>query len=117
MTAQAIIDDFDYNMFLENPSVLDNFMFFYTRKQITVKKLVYVILGATSSTVFISFGPDRSTTPTDIIDAGTVVSNTTTGQIITTFDNAVIPENNFVVVRVTANVLNPDQLDVHLVHT
>jgi len=89
-------------------------MFFYTKRQITINKLVYVLVGSTSSTVFISFGPDRSTTPTDLIDAGTVVDNTTTGQIITIFDNPVIPLNNFVVVRVTAGVDLPDQLNIHI---
>lgn len=105
----------DYNMFMENPRVPDDIYFFYTKTEIDVQKVVFVIVGGSSVTAFISFGTDRDDLSTDLINAGTVVTNTTTGQVITSFDNSVIPASNFVGVRITATGAPfPDQLNIHL---
>lgn len=111
----AVATGVKYDMFLENPRANDDIYFFYTKAEIDVQKIVLAIVGSTSATVFISFGTDRDNLSTDLINAGTVVTNTTTGQVITSFDNSVIPVNNFVGVRVTAiGAPPPDQLNVHL---
>jgi hypothetical protein len=105
----------DYNMFMENPRVPDDIYFFFTKAEIDVQKVVFVIVGGSSVTAFISFGSNRDNLSTDLINAGTVVTNTTSGQVITSFDNAVIPVNNFVGVRITATAAPfPDQLNIHL---
>jgi len=124
---------------IENPTAADNFVLRYIPEAITMAQLSFVLVGATdvirterhedrrtgpdhvsrkdrpirtSATVFVSFGPDRSVLATDVINAGTVVSNTTTGQIITSFDNASIPAGSWLAVRVTALVGTPTQLHV-----
>lgn len=111
----AVATGVKYDMFMENPRANDNIYFFYTKAEIDVQKIVLAIVGSGSATVFISFGTDRDALSTDLINAGTVVTNTTTGQVITSFDNSVIPVNNFVGVRVTAiGAPPPDQLNIHL---
>ncbi len=104
----------NYNMFLENPRTLDNVYFFHTKAEVDVQKVVFSITGSTSVTAFISFGSNRDNLSTDLINAGTVVTNTTSGQVITSFDNAVIPASTFVGVRVTAASGLPDELNIHL---
>jgi len=97
---------------IQLPIPTDNLRYFFTDRQITISKLVYVVQGIVTSdaTAFISFGPDRSVLATDLINAGTVVSDQTTGQVITVFDNAVIPANSHIALRVTAITDAPDEL-------
>ena len=97
---------------IASPIPTDNIRYFFTDRQITLTKLIYVIEGIVTSdaTVFISFGPDRSVLGTDVINAGTVVSNQTTGQVITVFDNATIPADSHVAIRVTAITDAPTEL-------
>lgn len=101
---------------VENPIANDNFTLFFTNVQITVQQLNFVLQGATNVTVFVSFGPDRNALGTDVINAGTIVSNITVGQEITVFDNAVIPAANWVAVRITAITATPDELNVSVVY-
>jgi len=100
---------------IENPLTNDNFAIFFTDVEIIIQQLNFVLQGTVDATVFISFGPDRSTTPTDVVNAGTVVSNSTVGQEIAVFDNPIIPAGNWVVVRITAITATPDELNVSMV--
>jgi len=102
---------------IENPLALDNFTLFFTDVAITIEQINFVLQGSTDATVFVSFGPDRSTTPTDVVNAGTVVVNTTVGQELTAFDNAAIPADSWVVVRVTAITDTPDELNVSVIYS
>lgn len=97
---------------IASPIPTDNIRYFFTDRQITIRKLVYVLDGIVTSdaTVFISFGPDRSVLGTELINAGTVVSDQTTGQVITSFDNATIPADSHIAIRVTAITDAPTEL-------
>lgn len=97
---------------IQNPIPTDVIRYFYTQNQITVSKLVYVLQGVVGAdaTAFISFGPDRSVLGTDLINAGTVVSNQTVGQVITVFDNAVIPAFSHIAIRINAITNSPTEI-------
>lgn len=99
---------------IENPTAADNFALFFADVEITVSQLNFVLQGATNATAFVRYGADRSAAGTNVINAGTVVSNTTTGQEITVFDNAVIPAGSWVWVAITAVTGTPTEINVSL---
>lgn len=99
---------------VETPILDDNFALFFTSVEITVQQINFVLQGATDVTVFVNFDSDRSAGGTSVINAGTVVTSTTTGQEITSFDNAVIPADSWIWVEFTAVTGNPDEINVSL---
>jgi hypothetical protein len=112
LTSLALISR---GMTIECPEDTDNFTLFYTDVGITVQQINFILQGTTNATVFVRFDANRSLAGTSVINAGTVVTNTTTGQEITSFDNAVIPPANWVWVEVTALTDNPDTVHVSVV--
>ena len=101
---------------VECPRLNDKFTLFKTTQEITIQQLDFVLEGATNITVFVRFDPDRSLAGTSVINAGTVVSNTTTGQEVLVFDNAVIAAGNWVWVEFTAITDLPTEVNVSVVY-
>ena len=101
---------------VECPRLNDKFTLFKTTQEITVQQIDFVLEGATDVTVVVGFDPDRSVAGTRVINAGTVVSNTTTGQEVLVFDNAVIPVGNWWWVEVIAITLTPTEVNVSVVY-
>ena len=100
---------------VETPRTVDNFTLFFTDVEITIQQINFVLQGSTNVTVFVRFAADRSVAGTSVINAGTVVTSTTTGQEFTSFDNPVIPADSWVWVLFTAVTGNPDEINVSLV--
>ena len=101
---------------VECPRLNDKFTLFKTTQEITVQQIDFVLEGATDVTVVVGFDPDRSVAGTRVINAGTVVSNTTTGQEVLVFDNAVIPVGNWWWVEIIAITLTPTEVNVSVVY-
>ena len=101
---------------VECPRLNDNFTLFFTDVEITIQQMNFVLAGTTDLTVLVRFGVDRTVADASVINAGTVVTNTTTGQEETVFDNAVIPAGRWVWVEFTAITLAPDELNVSLIY-
>ncbi len=101
---------------VECPRLNDKFTLFKTTQEITVQQIDFVLEGATDVTIVVGFDPDRSVAGTRVINAGTVVSNTTTGQEVLVFDNAVIPVGNWWWVEVIAITLTPTEVNVSVVY-
>jgi len=111
----ALIPDTTRNITIENPTAADSFVLFYTAVALTVLQLDLVIQGATSVTAGFRFGPDRSAAGTEVVTGGTVVSNTTTGQQITVFNDGDIPAGSWVWAETTALVGTPLTLSMNMV--
>ena len=90
------------NISIENYAVGDEFVFFRAATDITITKLSFVVQGSGTATVFVRFGSDRSAPATDVVNAGTVVSSTTTGDEVTSFDNAAVSADDWIIVEITA---------------
>ena len=101
---------------VECPRLNDKFTLFKTTQEITVQQIDFVLEGATDVTVVVGFDPDRSVAGTRVINAGTVVSNTTTGQEVLVFDNDVIPVGNWWWVEIIAITLTPTEVNVSVVY-
>jgi len=104
---------FSKALFVENPIVNDDDPSFYTREPITVRQLTSILRlpsappGTPLVTWRLRFGPNRDATGTAIVNAGSTTTaatpaHTTTGHVITTFDNASIPANSWVWLELTA---------------
>jgi len=101
---------------VECPRLNDKFTLFKTTQEITVQQIDFVLEGATDITVVVGFDPDRSVAGTRVINAGTVVSNTTTGQEVLVFDNDVIPAGNWWWVEFIAITDLPTEVNVSVVY-
>ncbi len=102
---------------VECPVLNDDFTLFFTPEEITIQQINFVLAGTTNVTAFVRFDADRSVAGTSVINAGTVVTNTTTGQEETVFDNAVIPAGSWLWVEFTVVTDNPDEINVSLVYS
>ena len=101
---------------VECPRLNDKFTLFKTFEEITIKQIDFVLEGITDLTVVVAFDPDRSVAGTRVINAGTLVNNTTTGQEVLVFDNAVIPVGNWVWVEFIAITGEPTEVNASLVY-
>jgi hypothetical protein len=114
-SAEGSADD-RIGLTVECPRLNDKFTLFKTFEEITIKQLDFVLEGITDVTVVVGFDPDRSVAGTRVINAGTLVNNTTTGQEVLVFDNPVIPVGNWVWVEVIAITDEPTEVNVSVVY-
>jgi len=81
---------------ISSPVVGDNLSIFFTKNQITVNTVNAVVRGSSPSVNFsLKYGPDRSQTGYAMA-ASIDCSNTTSGNVISTFNQNIIPKNNFI---------------------
>jgi hypothetical protein len=75
----------------------------YTPVAITVTN-VYAVIKGTSCTIDPYHNTDRSGGggATDILDNATAITSTTTGSNLTSFNDATIPANSWIVLKTTA---------------
>lgn len=102
---------------IENPSASEDLSIFYTDDAITVTKIVFVITGSTSVTTTIRHGTDRSAAGTEIVTGGTVANNSTTGNVVTSFNDATVVADAFIWLETTALSSTPTSLSVTIFYT
>jgi hypothetical protein len=98
------------------------YLLLYTRRPITVTALVSVIKGGSetpSATWTIYFDSTIAGTTTQVVTGGTQTTNSTTGTVTTSFNNASIPAERWVKLAVTAvgGTTKPDELNVLMYYT
>ena len=76
---------------IESPTATEDLSMFYTDDAITVTKIVFVITGSTSVTTTIRHHTDRNNAGNEVVTSGTVANSTTTGNVVTSFNDATIP--------------------------
>lgn len=88
---------------VENPTATEDLSFYFTNIAITITKMNIALVGTTPSlTVTVRHAADRSATGNEVVTGGTVVTSTTTGQDITSFNDATIPANSHIWIETTA---------------
>lgn len=124
-TAERVIPvEISKSITIEDPTTADDITFFRENKAITVREMVIVTVGSAtpSVTVDIHHHTDRNnagnaliTTPT----ASTAAANsaTTTGHVITSFDDATIPADSFVWVEIDAQSGTVDEVNITIFYT
>lgn len=100
---------------LPEPVVGDRFGGF-TRRALTLQQLSAVLVGSSTPSVgwTLRYAADRSATGTAVVTAGTTTTTTTTAQAVTSFDNAVIPANNFWWLEIASVSGDVEQIEVTL---
>lgn len=97
---------------IPDPSASEDITLPYFDDAITITKIVFVITGSTSVTATVRHGTDRSATGTEVVTGGTVVNSTTTGNVVTSFDDATVPADSFLWLETTALSGTPTSLSI-----
>ncbi len=85
---------------------------------VTIGKIVAVIVGSgTDITWTLRHSTDRNATGNEVITGGTTTSNKTTGQVITSFNDATIPVDSWLWLETTAKSGNLNWLNVTAFYT
>jgi len=103
---------------IESPTSTEDITLFFTDDAITVTQLNFVAVGSTPSvTATIRFDSDRSATGTEVVTGGTAATSTTTGDEVTSFNDATIPAGSWVWLETTAQSGTVTSLNVTLEFT
>lgn len=97
---------------IPDPTSSEDISMFYTDEAITITKIVGVLTGSTSATTTIRHSTDRSATGNEVVTSGTVFNSTTTGNVVTSFNDATVPADSFVWVETTALSGTPTSLNL-----
>jgi hypothetical protein len=84
---------------------------------VTITKVVSVIVGGTSVTIDPEHGTDRSLATNDILSAAMTCNSKTVGVTSTSFDDATLPANSFIVLKSSAMVGEVTELSVTFFYT
>lgn len=92
------------SIIVENPTGSEDLSFFFTNVAITITKMNAVLVGSAtpSLTVTVRHSTDRSAAGNEVVTGGTVVTSTTSGHDITSFNDATVPANSHVWLETTA---------------
>lgn len=103
---------------INSPTNSEDETFFYTTDAITVVKLAGVVRGTSPSVTYtIRFGSDRSATGTEVVTGGSTVTSQSTGNIVTSFDDATIPAGSWVWLETTAETGTTNEMHVTIEYT
>ena len=108
-----------YVITVETPVATDDIAMGYTFQDITVTELQAVVTGPGSPSVTIDpyHAATRLGAQNDILDAATAITNTGAGQNLTSFDDATIPADSWIVLEVTALGSAAGQITVAMRYT
>lgn len=95
-----------------SPTAAEDLTLWYADDAITITKMVFVITGSTSVTVTIRHHTDRSNAGNEVVTGGTTANSTTTGNVVTSFNDATIPADSFVWLETTGLSGTPSSLSV-----
>lgn len=104
---------------LESPTATENKSLFFTDVAITVNKMVAVLVGSATPSVTwtIRHATDRSLTGNEVVTSGTTTTSTSTGSVITTFNDDTIPANSFIWFETTAQSGTVTELSCTIFYT
>jgi hypothetical protein len=101
----------DKSFTIESPSASEDITLWRTNADITITGIHTVSLGTTPSITYtIRFASDRSVTGTEVVTSGSTTTSTTTGDTVSSFDNATIPGGSWIWIETTAQTGTVDQI-------
>lgn len=108
-----------FTITVEDPTSSENICMGFTFSAITVTEVQAVVKGSATPSVTIdpSHSTDRSAAGNDILNAATAITNTTTGQNLTSFDDATIPADSWIWMISTAQSGTVDEMTVTIKYT
>jgi hypothetical protein len=107
-------------MTIENPTASEDVAIGFTFVAITVTEIQAVVVGSSPSVTIDPYhNTDRSGGggATDILSSATAITNTTTGQNLTSFNDATIPADSWIVLATTAQSGTVTELQITINYT
>lgn len=104
---------------IENPTGSEtDIPFFKTKRAITISDIYAVVVGSTPSVTWtIRHHTDRSNVGNEVVTGGTTTTSTTTGDSISSFNDATIPAGSFIWIETTAKSGTVDTLEITIIYT
>lgn len=103
---------------IEAPTASEDISMFFTERAITITEIRAVIRGSTPSLTWtIRHAASRAAVGTEVVTGGTTTTSQTTGDDVTSFDDATIPADSFVWLETTARTPVVNELSVTIVYT
>ena len=89
---------------IEDPGSSEDITVFFTKNAITITQMNAVLIGSSTPSVTwtIRHHTDRTNAGNEVVTGGTTTTSVTTGDTITSFNDATIPANSFVWLETTA---------------
>lgn len=103
---------------IESPTATEDLSLFFTDDAITVTQLNAVSVGTTPSVTYtIRHGTDRSATGAEVVTGGSTTTSTTTGDEVTSFNDATIVAGSWVWLETTATSGTVTNVNVTIEYT
>lgn len=118
-TQQVLSPIFSHTIDDWGPAAGDNVIILYTDRAITITKMVAVIAksGITSYTWHVYHDTSRAGATNKVVTAGNTTTSTTSGSVITSFDDATIPANSFVYLYVDSVIGSNGAIELTVFYT
>lgn len=88
---------------VEAPGTSEDITLFYTDVPIIITQLVAVVRGSTPSLTYtVRHSTDRNAVGNEVVTSGSITTSTTSGDIVTIFNDATVPSASFVWLETTA---------------
>ena len=98
---------------IKSPTATEDTTLWSDDKAITITKIIVVLVGTTPSVTWtIRHGTDRSLAGAEVVTGGTTTTSITTGDVVTTFNDATVVADSFVWLETTAQSGTVDSLNV-----
>jgi len=114
-TAERVLSPIESkSITVESPSSSEDISMFYADEAITISKIVAVLVGSSTPSVTwtIRHHTDRSNAGNEVVTGGTVTTSTTTGSVVTSFNDATVPADSFVWLKTTAQSGTVGQINI-----
>lgn len=102
---------------IEDPTSSENIAMFYVPEAMTISN-IYAVVAGTSPSVTINpvLTSDRSASGTAILSSATAITNTTSGQTLTSFNDATVPAGSWIVFKTTATSGTVDEISLTIAY-
>lgn len=99
---------------VESPTDAEDISMLFVDEAVTITKVVCVLVGSSTPSVTwtIRHGTDRSATGTEVVTSGTTTTNTTSGEAVTSFDDATIVADSHIWLETTAQSGTVDSMQI-----
>lgn len=104
---------------MESPDDSEDISIAFTNRAITITEMRAVLVGSATPSVTwtIRHGSDRSAAGNEVVTGGTATTATTSGDDVTSFDDATIPADSHIWLETTAQSGTVNQLHVTIIYT
>jgi len=104
---------------IEAPTTTEDISFFYAPVAMTISEMVTVLVGSPTPSLAwtLRHSTDRSAVGNEVITGGSTANSTTTGNVLTSFNDATVPANSFLWVETASPSTNVTSFQLSVEYT